>query len=158
MYDGQGVTYAGSPRELLSPGDEGKILAISPTYAHVKWATGAARNQVTICDPDDLVSSARRDEVTASLDDSLEFGGVTVTSAVEDFEEDGALGVVASLSERGYLAPMSDAADEAIALVSARVRQDQGVRQVLAGLDDDSGELVIRQAAAVILREALQDD
>lgn len=156
MYDGQVITYTGEPRQGVRSGDQGKALVISPTYVHVMFHTGAAAGQVVMCDRNDL-ESARRDEVTASLDDSLEFG-FEATAAQDLDEGDGVLGVVASLDERGYLAPLSDAADEAIALVASRVRQDHGIRQVLAGLDADSGELVIQHAAMSVLRDALQDD
>lgn len=156
--DGAMVTYGGQPTEELTPGDRGKVMASTQTYAHVLWTTGSSKGQVSIHLADDLHTAARGDEVSAALDDSLDVGELRTTAARAVFEDSGAPGVLARLSEDGYLSGFADAADEALAVVTAHLRADPALVGALAGLDESDADLVLRSAAAVVLQETLTDD
>lgn len=156
--DGAMVTYQGQPTDELATGDRGKVMASTPTYAHVLWTTGASKNQVSIHLADDLHTASRGDEVASSLDDSLDVGELRTTAARAVFEDAGAPGVLARLSENGYLSGFAEAADEALAVVTAHLRADPALTQALAGLEESDADLVLRSAAAVVLQETLSDD
>lgn len=146
------VAYTGHETDGLVVGDRGRVVLSNDNVIHVLWTTGSKARQITPHYESSLVV------ITGShgdgLDDSLDVGGLVTFSARNSYEAGGAMQVVSELSDQGHFASLSDVADEAIALVSARIRQDPSFRVIAAELDEEEAEEVIRYASACVIRDA----
>lgn len=153
--EGDAVSYIG---EGVLFGAHGKLLATAGAHAgHVEWSTGSQAGQVTLVDTDDLVASRRSKPVVAArdeLDDSLEVGGLSVTAVRQVQDEEGPVGVLNFMASNGHLSGFAHIGEQALGFVTGLVRQDSGVREVTAQLDDDEAEGLIHLAASVLLRDA----
>lgn len=153
--EGQAVSFIG---EGAMFGSQGKLLATAGHHAaHVSWATGPLAGQVSLADTEDLASTRKaasaviaRDE----LDDSLDVGGMSVTAVRQVQDEEGAVGVLNFMASSGHLSGFAGIGEQALAFVTGLVRQDSGVREVTAQLDEDEAEGLIHLAASVLLRDA----
>lgn len=155
MDDGSRVVYAGLGDGPLA-GDEGTVLVVDGHAAHVQWRTGALAGRVTLEDTQDLTlaGQARRGAVEASLDDSLEVAGVGTFTAREIYDEDGAEGILNAMVEGGRLASFTAIAEEALSLVTGRLRACASIQAVTCHLDDTEADEVVRTAAAALIRDA----
>jgi hypothetical protein len=143
MYDGQRVASAN--------GEHGQVLATDSHYAHVQWDNG----RVSMHELDELTAvSVSRDEVAASLADSLSVGGMEVTSARSVYDDSGPAGLLNFLAESGHLGSFTDIAEEALLLISQRVRTDPVLFNATAGLEDEEREDLVRLASVVLIRDA----
>lgn len=151
--DGDAISYIGEG-ELF--GAQGQLLLTAGRGGHVKWATGPRVGQVDLVDRDDLVSSgrARTAVVRDELDDSLEVGSITTTGIRHVQDEEGTVGVLNFMASSGHLSGFAGIAEEALGVVAHLVRQDPGMREVVAQLDDDEGEALVQLAATALLRDA----
>lgn len=152
IKDGQRVVYVGYVDDSLL-GAEGRVLTCSDTSAHVKWASGA----ISLHALDELDPVAPGVTVESSLDESLDVGGIAVLAAREVYEEAGPAGVLNQMAEMGHLAAFAEIAEEALALVANRIRNDSSFRQVTSQLDEEDGEHLVRLASAVLIRDAFGD-
>lgn len=154
MHEGDKVTYVGPGNEYIAPGTEGRILMLaSATSAHLQVTSGA----VLLVETDDLAPLGR----TASRDilaDSLEVGGLSTFAVRQTFDEEGETGVLNAMASLGHLAAFVEIAEEAIVLVSSRIRTDPSFREVLAHLDEEEGEAVLRLASACLIRDAFDGE
>lgn len=154
LDDGSRVAYTGVGGGPLA-GDEGAVLVTDGHAAHVQWKTGALAGQVTLVDTVDLVPlSARRGAVEAALDDSLEVAGVGTFTARQIYDDGGSEGLLNAMAEAGHLAAFTPIAEEALALVTGRLRACASIQQVVSHLEDDEADEVVRTAAAVLIRDA----
>jgi hypothetical protein len=159
MHDGQPVAYSGATGPL-QPGDEGHVLAVESTYAHVLWRTGTLAGQATMhpLDKDELTPLATRGHIEASLDDSLEVGSLIVTSARDAYDQGGPEGVLDQMAYTGQLSALMDVAEEGYALVASRVRTSAHLRTIAAQLDEAEAEALVQVTSAALLRELLGTD
>lgn len=152
--DGARVSYIGLTDERgLALGDHGQVLAAGPMYSHVKMATGMCQGSIVQVYNDDLASLGR-EALRDDLDDSLEVGGLVTMAARDVFETEGEVGVINRLAAEGHLAAFQAIAEDALTLVTTRVRNDPSIRAVTAQLDEEEGEAVVRLASQVLLRDA----
>jgi len=157
LREGQQVTYIGEPRDGLVRGDAGKVLTMaSDDSGHVMWSTGAQTGNVTLEFDYDLEGPRTR-QARAHIDllaDSLEVGTIVSTSLREAYDSAGAEGLLSAMAEEGHLASMHDIAEEAMELIAGRIRQDPSFRAVVAELDPEESEHLIRLAAVGLIHEA----
>lgn len=152
MHEGQRVIYVGGPTDYvdLQPGCQGRLLVhASATHAHFQGSTG----NVYLVEHEDLAPERR----TASVDplaDSLEVGSISIFAVREIYDTEGESGVIQAMASSGHLASFSEIAEDALSMVASRIRQDPSFREVLAHLDEEEGESVLRMAAACLLRDA----
>jgi hypothetical protein len=153
MNEGQGVVFDGPESEGIVRGDQGTLLARDGAHAaHVLWATGSRAGDTTLVWEADLAAVGRR---TASLiEDSLEFGGLTSFAVREVYDTEGETGVLNAMAQIGHLQTFASIAEEALAMITARIRQDPSFREVCAQLDEEEGESLVRLASACLIRDA----
>lgn len=147
--DGSRVSYVGDGEHDLAIGDEGKVLSSGATGSHVMWTTGKRAGDVTLTLNWDLVVTK-----AATRNDSLDSGGLVTTAVRQVYERQGARGVLSALDSEGHLAPMVDLAETAIASLTATIRRDPSMREVLASLDEEEGSELVHLTAQALLREA----
>ncbi len=159
VRDGQIVSYSGVDgfHEGLVPGDQGKVLVSDSRVAHVLWSTGSLAGDVSIVDHEDLRTGSAM-TVEGSLDDSLEVGGLTTFSSRQVWDESGPVGLLNTMVENGHLASFLDIAEEALGIVAHRIRHDASIRAIAAELDDEETEVLVRTAAAALIRDAFAPD
>jgi hypothetical protein len=157
MRDGDSVYYTGRGRDGAEIGDEGRVLAVTGVAAHVKWVSGVRTGQVSLEDTEDL-EPHRASYVRTELDDSLELGTITVHSARQVFDDSGAEGVLELMATEGHLAMLVPAAEQALEVVSHRVRHDPSLQAIASYLDEDELEAVVRLASIALIREAIDAD
>jgi hypothetical protein len=159
VHDGQIVSYAGDEgHDDLFVGDRGKVLVADGPVAHVLWSTGARAGEVTISEVEALSGSQPDMTVNASLDDSLEVGGLVAFSSRQVMDERGVSGLLDIMAEAGHLSGFLDIAEEAIGIVAHRIRHDASIRAITAELDDYEAEALVRTAAAALIRDAFSVD
>lgn len=147
MIEGQEVTYAGLEDGGLAPGDQGKLLAIAgPGAGHVMWHTGRRAGDATLVETADLAQDP--------LVDSLSIGSISTFAVRQTFDIEGEAGVINAMASCGHLAAFSGIAEDALNLVTARIRRDPSFVAILSHLDDEEGESVLRLAAACLVRDA----
>lgn len=157
MREGAKVAYTGAEGDGLVVGDRGKVVSADGTVCHVLWSTGAKVHQITPHYEASLVTmSGFTDD--HGLEDSLDVGGLVTFSARNSFDAGGSIQVVSELADLGHLAAFSEIAEEAISLISARVRQDPSFRVATADLDEDEAEQVFRLASACLIRDAFGNE
>jgi hypothetical protein len=133
-------------------------LAVSSNAAHVQWHTGALQGQVELYDTGDLQSlPARRGAVEDSLDDSLDVAGLGTFTARQLYDETGPSGLLNAMADAGKLAAFQDIAEDALALVTERLRTSASFTAMAAHLDEDEAEQMIRLASVVLIRDAFGD-
>jgi hypothetical protein len=150
MKEGARVAYIGEPPEKgFAVGDEGRIIAMAGSGAHVQWASGEHSGEISITRLDDLTPIKRQARSFADTD------GLLVTVAVRDeYINGGASGLLNALNDEGHMANWSQYAEDALQLVATRIRQDPSMAEVVAQLDDEEAEEVIATATLVLLRDA----
>lgn len=154
LREGQRVAYTGPANEGLILGDHGRLLVLSSGSAHVSWETGTLIGQIVPVALYDLAPARSVMTVQSDLEDSLETAGLTMIASRAIYDTDGEVGIINAMAESGHLAAFQDIAEDALALVASRVRNDVSFREVLGQLDEDEGERVIRLAAACLIRDA----
>ena len=154
LREGQEVAYTGPANEGLILGDHGRLLVLSSGSGHVSWETGSLQGQITPVALYDLAPARSVMTVQSDLDDSLEVAGIALVAARDLYDADGELGVINAMAESGHLAAFQDIAEDALALVASRIRHDVSFREVLAQLDEEEGERVIRLASASLIHDA----
>lgn len=153
IAEGARVQYVGDGDGGLSIGDRGKVLSNAGSGSHVMWQSGQRRGDITLVANMDLVAT---NGAQITYDDSLETGQI-VTFAVRDvYDHRGDVGLVNALNDEGHFATLGSIAEEALALVTARLREDASMREVLAQLDEDEGAEFISFTATVLLRDAFR--
>lgn len=150
MRDGQRVQYIGPDTDGLVPGEQGKVLSAQGHTVHVKWATGSYGTVYA----DDLLPLSHSMSVEATLDDSLEVGGFEVIAARDVYEEDGPEGLLNRMASTGRLAVFDQIAQDVLASIEGRLRQDPVFMSVVGSLDDDEADTTIRLAAVALVRDA----
>lgn len=155
IHDGSRVTYTGPDDGPLKPGDQGSVLAVSGHAAHVQWRTGSLQGQVDIYDTDDLQPlTARQGALEDSLDDSLDVAGLGRFTARQLYDETGPSGLLNAMANAGKLAAFQDIAEEALALITERLRTSASFTALAAHLDDDEADQMVRLASAALIRDA----
>lgn len=147
--EGSRVTFVGDEfsGEHLSVGDQGKVLSNGGSGSHVIWATGEREGAITLTSNHDLLPM---DEVHGYQRE----GHIVSLSVRQIFDRGGETGLFLILAEEGHLASVAPAAEEALGIVTARLRDDPAVQEVLASLDDDEGDTFVSYAALALLRDA----
>lgn len=153
MREGEEVTYVGPDTEGLRTGDVGTLMMLaSATAAHVQ----APNQGIYLVDVYDL-APATASRTVDPLADSLEFGGLTTFATRQVYDLGGSTGVINAMAQAGHLTGFGDIAEEALALVASRIRQDPSFRAVTASLEDEEAEDVLRTAAASLIVDAFGD-
>lgn len=158
LREGQKVAYTGSASDGLVLGDSGRLLMLSSGFAHVAWESGTSSGQIIPVALYDLAPSRNSMTIEADLDDSLDVANFSFTAARDIYDTDGETGVVNAMAEAGHLAAFQEIAEDALTLVSGRIRRDPSFRDVLAQLDEEEGERVIRLASSCLILDAFGDD
>lgn len=153
IIDGQQVAYAGDGDDGLLPDDRGEVLSAGSTGSHVKWRTGAQAGRITLTANFDLVPMGG---ARISYDD-FESGSLVTFAVKETFEHRGAIGLLNALNDEGHLASLEALAEEALALVARKLRDDPSIREVLAHLDDDDGSEFVSFTATCLMRDAFKE-
>lgn len=154
VCEGSKVSYAGVDGDDLLSGDQGRVLSISGEVAHVMWATGSCVGQVLPVYDQDLVSLGASEASQDVLGDCLDVGGLVTFSARQTYDGGGEVAVLDAMAQAGHLAMFADVAQDALALVASRIRSDASFRSVVADLDEDEAESVLRLASACLVRDA----
>jgi hypothetical protein len=155
ITDGSRVRYTGTPDGPLLPHDQGSVLATSGHSTHVQWHTGALAGQVTLHDTADLEPlSARQGSIEDALDDSLDVAGLGTFTARQIYDENGPSGLLNAMADAGHLAAFQDIAEDALALVTQRLRTSTSFTALAAHLDDDEADQMVRLASAALIRDA----
>lgn len=155
MHDGGKVVYAGQEHEGLTPGTAGRVLSCTALYGHVQWLEGPHKDKVGLYPAEDLATVGRLTpdptrSVSASLNDSLEVGSlVSVASAREAYDSMGGEGLVSHLAD--YLVSYSSLAEDALQQMISGLSQDPVIKQVIAQMDPEEAEDVLRRSAALLL-------
>ena len=155
MKEGDEVTYVGDAAGGLYPGDAGRLVVFaSANAAHVQTHSG-----IYLVGTEDLVVSKRGanqfvSAVEGDLADSLDVGFSTVGSVAEAYADGGSDALLSSLSQLGALSALSEAAEEAVEFLSGRIRASASLRPILASLDDEAGDELVRMATAALIRDA----
>jgi hypothetical protein len=90
--------------------------------------------------------------VGASLNDSLEVGSlVSVASAKEAYDVMGGEGLVSHLASAGYLAAYASMAEDVLQQLVSGLSHDPVIRQVIAQMDPEEAEDVLRRSATLLL-------
>jgi hypothetical protein len=114
---------------------------------------------VSLVDSDDLTPlESRRGAVEAALDDSLEVAGLGTFTARQIFDEGGAEALLNAMVESGHLAAFTAIAEEALALVTGRLRTSAALHGVTSHLEEAEAEELVRTAAAALIRDAFSPD
>lgn len=152
LPEGSRVTYVGDGHDGRSLSDRGQLLAKSVRTGHVKWDDGA----ITLHYLADLAltRAPRTAVVRDEFADSLEVGTLQLTGMRRVLDEEGELGVLNVLASAGHLTGFSGIAEETFAFVQQQIRRDASMHEVIAQLDDDEADGVVRLAAQVLLRDA----
>jgi hypothetical protein len=146
--EGQKVAYTGLDIDGLSLGVEGKVLVLSPGAAHVSFTNGT----IAAIPFYDLTPLKKSHSVKDELEDSLEMG-LTTFAARDVFDMGGEMAVLSAMAESGHLAAFDEIAEDAISMVSNRIRQDVSFKSVLSQLDEEESESVIRYAAVSLIQD-----
>lgn len=155
IHDGTRITYTGPQDGPLKPGDQGSVLAVSGHAAHVQWRTGALAGQVQLMDADDLQPlGSRQGALEDALDDSLDVAGLGTFTARQLYDETGPSGLLNAMADAGKLAAFQDIAEEALTLITERLRTSASFTALAAHLDDDEADQIIRMASAALIRDA----
>lgn len=155
VYDGNRVEYSGLGESSLVHGDQGAVLVVSGSYAHVQWKTGALAGQVLPVHVEDLsVLGRRHGAVEEALDDSLEVSGLGTFTARQIYDEGGSEALLNILAETGKLAAFQDIAEEALNLVAGRIRSSDTFLAVTSHLEEDEAAEMVRIASAALIRDA----
>lgn len=155
IHDGSRVRWTGPDDGPLKHGDQGSVLAVSGHAAHVHWRTGALAGQVDIYDTNDLDPlTPRQGALEDALDDSLDVAGLGTFTARQIYDETGPTGLLNAMADAGRLTAFQDIAEEALGLISARLRTSPSFTVLAAHLDDDEAEQMVRLAAAALIRDA----
>lgn len=155
IHDGSRVEYTGPDDGPLKTGDQGSVLAASGHAAHVQWRTGTLQGQVHLYDTADLRPlTPRQGAIEDALDDSLDVSGLGTFTARQLYDETGPTGLLNAMADAGKLAAFQDIAEEALALVSNRLRTSASFTALAAHLDDDEADQMVRLASAALIRDA----
>lgn len=155
INDGTRVTYTGPDDGPLHNGDQGSVLATSSNAAHVHWHTGSLAGQVQLMDTSDLQPlGARQGAVEDALDDSLDVAGLGTFTARQLYDETGPSGLLNAMADAGRLSAFQPIAEEALQLITERLRTSASFTALAAHLDDDESDEVVRLAAAALIRDA----
>lgn len=157
MRESARVAYTGTDWDGITLGDQGTVISADGSVNHVLWATGARTGQVVPVYDYDLSQIGGR-SASAVLEDSLEVGSLTAFAAREVYDDGGEVAVLNQMVDHGHLAAFADIAERAISMVSSEIRQDPSMRAVLAQLDEEEGESVLRLASACLIRDAFGED
>jgi hypothetical protein len=156
MHDGGKVVYAGQEHQGLTPGTAGRVLSCTALYGHVQWLEGPHKGKVGLYPSEDLATVGRLPSadpsrsVSASLNDSLEVGSlVSVASAREAYDSMGGDGLISHLAD--YLTVYSSLAEDALQQIISGLAQDPVIKQVIAQMDPEEAEDVLRRSAALLL-------
>lgn len=158
LREGQKVAYTGYATPDLNLGDGGRILLMSANSAHVSFETGVSSGQIIAVALHDLSPIREVASISSGLDDSLEMSGLTNFAAREIYDMGGDIAVLNAMSESGHLAAFQDIAEDALSLVASRIRRDPSFHEVLAQLDEEEAESVVRSAAANLIRDAFDEN
>lgn len=158
LPEGSSVTYVGDGHDGRTLSDRGQLLAKAGQLGHVKWDDGA----ITPHYLDDLAPApgtrhraiAERDEFA----DSLEVGTLALTGMRRVLDEEGEAGVLTVLADAGHLASFPGIAEEVFGYAQQCIRRDASMSSVIAQLDDDEADGVIRMAAHALLRDCFGGD
>jgi hypothetical protein len=158
MHDGGKVVYAGQEQDGLLPGVHGRVLSCTALYGHVQWLEGPHKGDVGLYPVEDLAAVGRMPSgdpgrsVGASLNDSLEVGSlVSVASAKEAYDVMGGEGLVSHLASAGYLAAYASMAEDVLQQLVSGLSHDPVIRQVIAQMDPEEAEDVLRRSATLLL-------
>lgn len=155
LREGAAVRYCGDIGEgRPSIGDLGQVLADAGTHAHVMWSTGSRTHQVDLVDVYELAPVASRMGSGVDISDSLNVGPMVSVAVRDTYEDNGPQGLLNALAEAGHLAGLADVADHALAAVSAQIRTDPVLGQVLASLDESESEEFLSLTALALMRES----
>lgn len=161
LKEGGKTIYAGEDL-TIGQGSAGRVMVIVGSAAHVQWTDGPRQGQVDLIDLYDLsepstVASVRH-VVASEFDQSLDMevtGSVAIRQAMDVDGEDG---VIAALSEQGQIAMLEPYAAQAVAHLSATLRADSELADLLGALDDFEQEAVLARLAASLLDATEEDD
>jgi hypothetical protein len=154
VSEGAEVAYTGLDGGDLCSGDQGRVLSLSGPVAHVFWTTGSCTDQVVPVYDRDLLPLASSDGMTDMLGDSLEVESLPPFSARAVYDSGGEVAVLNEMAETGSLAMFASIAEDALTLVASRIRSDSAFHAVMADLEDDEAEAVLRMASICLIRDA----
>jgi hypothetical protein len=110
---------------------------------------------VSLEDTDDLNPlGSRHGAVEAALDDSLEVSGLGTFTARQIYDEGGSEALLNAMADSGKLAAFQEIAEEALSLVSGRIRTSASFVALASHLDDEEAEEMVRLASAALIRDA----
>jgi hypothetical protein len=160
IQDGCRVTYTGLGEHPLAFDDQGTVLVVSGTAAHVQWRTGALKGGVSLVDTRDLdpVSGSRPQAVENALDDSLDIAGLGTFTARQIYDEGGSEALLNAMVESGHLSSFGSIAEEALTLVEGRIRASADFHAVTSHLDETEADELVRMASAALIRDAFSPD
>jgi len=153
LTEGARVSYTGESRGRLGTGAEGRLLSISGDSGHVLFSTGKVAGVVEFL-PLHLLTAhgqAQPSLIADALDAPEQLSSVAVRETVASSGEQG---LVAALSEAGVLDELASIADEAAEMVASRIREDPGMRQIMAALDGEERDQVVSLTTSMILGSA----
>jgi hypothetical protein len=150
---GQVVAYTGYDTPDLSLGDTGKVIISEAGVSHVKWA----QNEQTLPVHDYSLSPQTASGVTAMLDDSTTVGGLVSFAVRETYDDGGETAVLNAMIDGGHLGAFASIAEEALGKVMSSIRLDPSFRAVLANLDEEEGESLLRLAGMCLMRDAFDE-
>lgn len=154
IVEGSRVSFIGDPSDQHDIGDMGLLIAADSDASHVRWTSGASKGEITFHSDDDLVVVSQEERRSAYYYDSLNDEKLVRISVRNVLDRLGPVGLLNALNDDGHLSVFQPIADEAISMVSSRIRQDSSFIEVLSDLDEDEGESFIAFATLSLLRDA----
>lgn len=159
IAEGRKVAYAGED-PFNEVGAPGQVVALSGLHAHVMWTGGPKQGQIDLVEQNEIVEqrqhTAVADTLGSGFDNSLDMvgPGLQVRATYDEYGEEG---LVSALSESGHLAVLAEYVDEAVGHLSARLRTDVGLVDVLAQLEADEQDSLVGRVASVLLTDRLEE-
>jgi hypothetical protein len=135
-------------------GDTGKVVASGHEASHIHITSGFQAGQIVLVRNEDFVPTNARE--ASLLDDSISEAGFVHTAVRAVFDRYGSVGLINDLSAEGSLSTFDAIAEQTLAFMASKVRQDPGVIQVMAELDADEQDEFVQTAVATILRDAFE--
>ncbi len=155
LIEGSRVSFVGYPDDQHDIGDMGLLISADGDASHIRWTSGVSEGQITFHVDEDLVviSQEQRGAYYDSLDDD-KLVRISIRNVLDHL---GSVGLLNALNDDGHLSVFQPIAEEAISMVSSRIRQDPSFIEVLGNLDEDEGDDFIAFATLSLLRDAFGD-
>lgn len=156
--DGQNVVWTGFPGPTHSSGDQGRVLSATEDYCQVLWTTGSQINRVEPVSNEHLSAAEKKDKIAETLDESLDFAGLSHTAVRQVVEQEGVQALVVKMIDNGTLWSLAQLSDDVTEFAQKLASTNPEALVIMGYLDDDDQDYFLGKVATHILFEAASSD